>query len=87
MRILIATLVLSLSACSTLVPVTPKFPEKPKNVELCPQLETVPENVKLSGLTTTTAKNYSTYYECSVKNDTWNEWYEIQKNIFEGISK
>ena len=77
-------ILLLVSGCST-APVVAKFPEKPKNVEICPQLDTVPDNVKLSGLTGTIAKNYSTYYECAVKNDTWNEWYEIQKRIFEGV--
>jgi hypothetical protein len=76
-----------LAGCSTVVPVTAKFPDKPKNVESCPQLDTVPDDVKLSGLTTTVTKNYSTYYECAVKSDKWNEWYEIQKRIFEGVVK
>jgi hypothetical protein len=78
-------LALLLSGCSTVVPVTAKFPERPKSTEACPQLDTVPDNVKLSGLTSTVTKNYSTYYECAVKVDTWNEWYEIQKRIFEGV--
>lgn len=76
-----------LSGCSTVVPVTAKFPDKPKNVGACPQLDTVKDDVKLSELTATVTKNYSTYYECAVKSDTWNEWYEIQKRIFEGVSK
>ena len=83
MRYLIIALLLS--GCSTTVPVTAKFPEKPKNVEACPQLQTVPDDVKLSGLTSTVTANYSTYYECAVKNDKWNEWYEVQKRIFEGV--
>ena len=85
MRYLLIALLLS--GCSTVVPVTAKFPDKPKNVELCPQLETVSDDVKLSGLTSTVTKNYSTYYECAVKNDAWNEWYEIQKRIVEGVAK
>lgn len=78
---------LLLSGCSTIVPVTAKFPDKPKNSEACPQLETVKDDVKLSELTGTVTKNYSTYYECAVKVDTWVEWYEIQKRIFEGVAK
>jgi hypothetical protein len=83
MRYLLIALLLS--GCSTVVPVTAKFPEAPKTVEACPQLQTVPDNVKLSGLTSTVTTNYSTYYECAVKVDNWNEWYEIQKRIFEGL--
>lgn len=85
MRYLLIALLLS--GCSTVVPVTAKFPDKPKNVEACPQLDTVKDDVKLSELTSTVTKNYSTYYECAVKADTWQEWYEIQKRIFEGVSK
>lgn len=80
-------LALLLSGCATNVPVTAKFPDAPKNLTACPQLDTVSDDVKLSGLTNTVTKNYSTYYECAVKVDTWNEWYQIQKRIFEGVSK
>jgi hypothetical protein len=85
MRYLLIALLLS--GCSTLVPVAPKFPEKPSNVEQCPQLDTVSDNVKLSELTNTIVKNYGSYNECVVKVDTWNEWYDTQKKIYEGVSK
>lgn len=78
--------VLLLAGCTT-VPITAKFPEKPKNTETCSQLTTVPDNVKLSELTNTITKNYEAYHECAVKVDTWNEWYETQKRIFESVSK
>jgi hypothetical protein len=79
-------LALLLSGCSTTVPVTVKFPEPPRLAQgPCPQLQTVPDDVKLSGLTSTVTANYSTYYECAVKVDQWQEWYSIQKKIFEGI--
>jgi hypothetical protein len=81
-------IVLLLSGCSTTVPVTAKFPEAPKfGMLTCPQLQTVPNDVKLSGLTSTVTTNYSTYYECALKVDQWQEWYEVQKRIFEGIVK
>ena len=77
--------VLALSGCSTVVPVTAKFPEPPRlGLGTCPQLQTVTEGVKLSELTSTVTMNYSTYYECAVKSDQWNQWYEIQRRIFEG---
>jgi len=85
--IILFIMLVCLVGCSTVVPVTAKFPDKLKNVESCPQLDTVPDDAKLSGLTTTVTKNYSTYYECAVKVDKWNEWYEIQKRIFEGVVK
>lgn len=85
MRYLLIALLLT--GCATNVPVTAKFPEKPTASGACPQLEAISEDVKLSTLTSTITKNYSTYYECSVKVDTWNEWYETQKRIFESVSK
>lgn len=79
-------LALLLSGCSTVVPVTVKFPDAPKLAQgTCPQLQTVPNDVKLSELTSTVTANYSTYYECAVKVDQWQEWYSIQKKIFESI--
>lgn len=78
--------VLAITGCSTTVPVTAKFPDAPKlGTGSCPQLQTVQPGVKLSELTNTVTVNYSTYYACAVKSDQWNEWYEIQKRIFEGV--
>lgn len=78
--------VMMISACSTTVPVTAKFPEAPKfSKEACPQLEKLNNDAKLSDVATTVTNNYSTYYECAVKNDAWIEWYQIQKTIFESV--
>jgi hypothetical protein len=79
-------LVLMLAGCSTTVPVTAKFPEPPKySLQTCPQLKTLKDESKLSEVATTVTINYSTYYECAVKNDAWIEWYQIQKHIFESV--
>jgi hypothetical protein len=79
-------LVLLLTGCSTTVPVTSKFPEPPKySLQTCPQLQLLKEGAKLSDVATTVTINYSTYYECAVKNDAWIEWYQIQKNIYESV--
>lgn len=86
MKYLLALFVVVLTGCSTVVPVVAKFPEPPKfGLGACPQLQTVPDDVKLSELTKTVVVNYGTYYECAVKADQWNEWYQIQKRIFEGV--
>jgi len=83
---IVIVLVLAITGCSTVVPVSAKFPDAPRlGLGTCPQLQTVKEGVKLSELTNTVTINYSTYYECAVKSDQWNEWYEIQKRIFEGV--
>lgn len=87
MRYLPMLLLVLLTGCATSVPVTAKFPDKPNSVGECPQLNTVTDDVKLSSLTSTVTKNYSMYHECAVKVDTWNEWYDTQKRIFESVSK
>jgi len=38
-------------------------------------------------MTKTVVDNYTTYYECAVKNDAWIEWYQTQQIIFEKVSK
>jgi hypothetical protein len=78
-------LVLMLAGCSTTVPVTAKFPEPPKYTDKCPQLVKLKDDTKLSEVATTVTINYSTYYECAVKNDAWIEWYQVQKRIFESV--
>jgi hypothetical protein len=79
-------LVLMLVGCSTTVPVTSKFPEPPKySLQTCPNLQLLKDGSKLSEVATTVTINYSTYYECAVKNDAWIEWYQIQKHIYESV--
>jgi hypothetical protein len=80
--ILLTTLIIG---CSTTVPVTAKFPEQPKYVDTCPQLQKLKDDAKLSDVANTVNVNYSTYYECAVRNDAWIEWYKTQKIIFENI--
>ena len=75
------------SGCATVVPVTAKFPEPPGKgaMTVCPDLQKLKDNAKLSDVATTVTVNYGTYYECAVKADAWQEWYQIQKRIFEGV--
>jgi hypothetical protein len=89
MKLLIALLVLCLSGCSTVVPVTAKFPDAPgKQAQIaCPDLQKLKDDVKLSDISKTITINYTTYYSCAVKVDAWVEWYNIQKIIFEGAGK
>ena len=75
-----------LVGCSTVVPVTSKFPTVPdKLLENCPNLQKLNDEAKLSDVAKTVTLNYSTYYECAVKNDAWIEWYRIQKKIYEEL--
>ena len=74
------------TGCSTVVPVTAKFPDAPATImQQCPQLEKLNADAKLSDVAKTVTINYTTYYECAIKNDAWIEWYGVQKNIFESI--
>jgi hypothetical protein len=86
---IVIMLVLAITGCSTVVPVTAKFPEAPGRLATtrCPDLQKLKDDAKLSDVSRTVTINYSTYYECAVKTDAWQEWYEIQKRIFEGAGK
>lgn len=86
MKYLSILFVVLLTGCSTTVPVVAKFPEVPKHLLVkCPQLNKVNDDAKLSDISKTIAGNYTEYYTCAVKNDAWIEWYQVQKNIFEGL--
>jgi hypothetical protein len=80
---------LLLSGCSTVVPVTARFPEPPAKgaMTACPNLQKLANGAKLSDVATTVTVNYSTYYECAVKADAWQEWYQIQRHISEGAGR
>lgn len=86
---LVIMLILALSGCATSVPVTAKFPEPPSKGAMtgCPALQKLNDRARLSDVANTVTVNYSTYYECAVKADAWQEWYGIQKIIHEGAAK
>ena len=86
---IVVMLVFAITGCSTAVPVTAKFPEAPGKMATtrCPDLQKLQDNARLSDVSRTVTINYSTYYECAVKADAWQEWYEIQRRIFEGAGK
>ena len=87
MRYIIIALLLS--GCSTVVPVTARFPDAPGKgaMTACPNLQKLNSDAKLSDVANTITVNYGTYYECAVKTDAWQEWYQIQRRIFEGAGK
>jgi hypothetical protein len=86
---LVIMLILAVSGCSTAVPVTARFPEPPGKGAMtgCPALQKLNNDAKLSDVANTVTVNYSTYYECAVKTDAWQEWYRIQKHISEGAGR
>lgn len=84
---IVVMLVFAITGCSTAVPVTAKFPEPPGKLatQRCPDLQKLKDDAKLSDVSKTVTVNYNTYYECAIKADAWQEWYEVQKRIFEGV--
>lgn len=73
----------------TSVPIAQKFPDPPgkQSMIACPNLQKLAENPKLSDVSKTVTLNYTTYYECLVKNEAWIEWYTEQKRIFDNAAK
>jgi hypothetical protein len=86
MRALVLSLLL-LTGCSTVVPVTQKWPEAPglQSMQACPRLEKLPDTTTLSGVAKTVSANYDQYYTCLIKLEAWQEWYQKQKLIHEGL--
>jgi len=90
MRILsLFFLVLLFSGCATQpVPVVSRFPEANKYIlEKCAPLTKLEDGAKLSDVAKTVSQNYSLYHECSAKTDSWIEWYQNQKKIYEKVSE
>ena len=88
MKKLVIISMLLLSGCSTTVPVKAKFPEAPDMLMTkCPALSQVKEDAKLSEIATSVSNNYTLYYECAVIARGWQDWYQIQKNIYEKVGK
>lgn len=67
------------------VPIERKFPGIPEGLKHhCPDLQTVAEdNTKVSELIVVVTTNYKEYHTCQIKVESWLEWYETQKKIFE----
>lgn len=67
------------------VPVERKFPSIPEGLKQpCPELQTVAEdNTKVSELMIVVTSNYKEYHTCQIKVESWLEWYNTQKKIFE----
>ena len=86
MKLVILLSALVLSACVS-VPVERKFPKVPAELQqACPSLQTIdPATIKLSTVVDTVVTNYGQYRECQVKIDSWIEWYNKQKEIFDSV--
>jgi len=86
-RLAVILVALMLSACSTLYPVKPDFPEASRVLmEPCPDLSTVDDGKSsMRDMLKVVIQNYATYYQCADKNAGWQKWYKEQKQIYEGV--
>jgi uncharacterized lipoprotein YmbA len=87
MKYIILGLALVLTACSTPVPVSQRFPDVPKAlVERCESLRKIEgDKVAITEMLKVVVQNYGMYYECAAKVDGWNDWYQEQKRIYESV--
>ena len=87
MKYLAIFLTTLLVACSTPVPVKPKFPEAPQVLkDKCEQLRKIDgDRVAITEMLKVVIHNYTLYYECSTKVEGWQERYDTQKKIYESV--
>jgi hypothetical protein len=87
MKYIILGLAIVLTACSTPVPVSQRFPDVPKAlIERCESLRKVEgDKVAITEMLKVVVQNYGMYYECAAKVDGWNDWYQEQKRIYESV--
>lgn len=85
--LLVSLTFIFLTGCATVVPVQRNFPEAPKELkESCGDLSLIPTGeTKLSAIIKIIVENYGKYHECKIKNDSWIEWYNKQKEVFESV--
>ena len=88
-KLLLFCVALTLSACTTTVPVTAKFPEAPEILLVeCDQLDKIgKDKVYFSEFLKTVVGNYNKYHMCAAQNAAWKEWYKQQKEIFDSVSE
>jgi len=86
-KLLVAALLISVTGCSTTVPVVAKFPVAPESLMEAPvgltPLDT--DKREISDLLENVAENYGQYYILEIKYKAWQDWYQQQKRIFEEI--
>jgi hypothetical protein len=89
MKNTIIVLALLLSACSTVPVVTPmpKWPDVPEDLKQ-PAPALIPlnhEQRQLSDLIENSNENYTQYYLLKERYEAWQNWYENQKKIWNGL--
>ena len=86
MKLLTILILALLTGCSTVVPVTQKFPQAPSTLlEQCPSLKELQQDSSLVDLTKVVVENYTKYYQCSVLVEGWQGWYRRQEQIYKEL--
>ena len=84
MKIIVVAALLVLTGC--VAPVKREFPAIPPSLEKpCSTLLEVPKTTRLSEVLEVVTENYALYHECQIKNETWLDWYQKQKTIFNSV--
>lgn len=86
MKAILLFILLLLGGCSTVVPVTQRFPEAPSTLlQQCPPLKQLQQETNLVDLTKVVVENYTQYYNCSTLVEGWQDWYRRQQNIYKEL--
>ena len=87
MKLLALAAVLTLTACSTSVPVRQPFPVAPAALlERCPDLLVIDDGKNsMRDMLKVVIQNYALYYQCAEKTHGWQDWYGQQKKIHESV--
>lgn len=83
-------LIISLSGCAHYIPGDPpKWPAAPKELtEKCPDLNQADLNKpSITDFLKVIVSNYELYYNCSIKQEGWVNWYEEHKKNYESLKK
>jgi len=82
MKLSVMLLPLLLTGC---ISAAPKFPGIPPELQnTCPELSELNlGSEKMTDLLGVVSVNYKTYYECRVRVEAWQSWYNTQKKIFD----
>jgi hypothetical protein len=84
MKIIFVAALLVLAGC--VAPVKREFPAIPPSLEKpCSPLLEVPKTTKLSEVLKVVTENYALYGACQIKSETWLDWYQKQKKIFDSV--
>ena len=86
-HVIVAMLLASLVGCATKVaPVNLKWPDAPPELmEASEELTPLnPDQTKLSDLIDNANTNYSKYYLLKDRFDSWQQWYNSHKQIYQG---